>query len=108
MNNEIEQTIEFDNRELERRVDLDPFLPQRLRSRLQAQRRPSRSLVRKIAWASGYCLILALLTFIQRLWLPGPALTPSPGPAVVKLTPFPAELQNTIYRSFIEVAKWEK
>jgi hypothetical protein len=108
MKNEIEQWIELDRLELEKQVDLDPFLPQRLRSRLQARHRPSRRLVRKIAWASGYCLILAVLTFIQRQWLPSPALATSPGPSVVKLTPFPAELQNTIYRSFIEVAKWEK
>ena len=108
MKNEIEKMISLDKQELEMQVDLDPFLPQRLLSRLQARRRPARPLARKVAWASGFCLALALLTFIHLQWLPGPAFKPSIGPSAVKLSPFPEELQNTIYRSFIEVAKWEK
>ena len=108
MENEIEQLIQLDKLELEKRVDLDPFLPQRLRSRLQARRRSSKSLAWKLAWAFGFCLVIALLTFIHLQWLPGLESKPAAGQPTVQLTPFPEELQNTIYRSYFEVAKWEK
>lgn len=108
MKNKIEQWIQLDKLELEKQVDLDPFLPQRLRSHLQTRRRSSKRLVGKLVWASGFCLVLALLTFIHLQWLPGLAFKPSSEPSMVQLTPFPEELQNTIYRSFNEVAKWEK
>jgi hypothetical protein len=108
MEKNIEQLIQKDNLELEKRIDLDPFLPARLRSRLQARQRSSKGLSWKVAWASGFCLVIALLTFIHLQWLPGLRSKPAAGRPAVQLNPFPDELQNTIYRSFIEVAQWEK
>lgn len=108
MKNKIEQLIQLDRLELEKQVDLDPFLPQRLRSRLQVRRRPAKRLAWRLGWASAFCLIVALLTLLHLQWLPRPAFKLSSEQSMVKLTPFPKELQNTIYQSFIEVAKWEK
>lgn len=108
MENEIEQLIRLDKLELEKRVDLDPFLPQRLRSRLQARRLPAKRLAGKLAWASAFCLAIGVLTFLQLQWLPGLASKPAAARPAVQLSPFPEELQNTIYRSFIEVAEWQK
>jgi|GEM_PF-1407306 len=108
MKNKIEQLIQLDRLELEKQVALDPFLPQRLRSRLQARHQPAKRLAWRLGWTFAFCLIVALLTLLHLQWLPGPATKPLSGQQVVRLSPFPEELQNTIYRSFIEVAKWEK
>lgn len=108
MKNEIESLIRLGKRELEKQAEADTFLPQRLLARLQTRSSRQVPAARKLAWAAAYGLAIALLTFIQLQWLPGPAIKLSSGSSVVKLTPFPEELQNTIYRSFIEVAKWEK
>lgn len=108
MENEIEQLIRLDKLELEKRVDLDPFFAQRLRSRLQARHSPTKRLAWKVAWASGFCLVIALLTIIHLQWLPGLGSRPTTGQPAVQISLFPEELQNTIYQSFIEVAKWEK
>jgi len=108
MKNEIESLIRLDKQDLEKQVDLDLFLPQRLLARLQARSSRQAPAARKLAWAAAYGLAIALLALIHLQWLPGPAFKPSSGSSVVTLTPFPKELRNTIYRSFIEVAKWEK
>jgi hypothetical protein len=108
MENEIEQLIRLDKLALEKQVDLDTFVPQRLRSRLQARYRPAKHLAWKLAWASAVGMAIALLTIIHLQWLPGPATKPAPGQQAVQFSPFPEELQNTIYHSFIEVAQWEK
>lgn len=108
MENEIERLIRLDKLELEKQVDLDPLFPQRLRRRLQARRSPAKGLAWRLGWTSAFCLIIALLTLIHLQWLPGLASRPEAGRPGVQITLFPQELQNTIYQSFIEVAKWEK
>lgn len=108
MNNEIESLIGLGKRELEKQAAADPLLPQRLLARLQTRNSRRVPAARKLAWAAAYGLAVGLLAFIQLQWLPGTAFKPPSGAAAIKLTPFPQELQNTIYRSFIEVAKWEK
>lgn len=108
MKNEIESLIRLGKRELEKQTEADPFLPQRLLARLQTPNSRQAPAARKLAWAAAYGLAVAVLALIQMQWLPGRSGKTSPAPAVVKLTPFPEELQNTIYRSFIKVAKWEK
>lgn len=108
MKNEIESLIRLGKRELEKQTEADPFLPQRLLAHLQTRSSRQVPIARKLVWAVAYGLAVALLVLIHLQWLPGLAFKPPSGPSVVKLTPFPEELQNTIYRSFIEVAKWEK
>jgi hypothetical protein len=108
MENEIKQLIQLDKLELEKQVNRDPFLPQRLRRYLQVQRHPAKGLPWRLAWASAIGMAIALLTFIHLQWLPGPATKPAPGQHAVQFSPFPEELQNTIYHSFIKVAQWEK
>jgi hypothetical protein len=107
MKNEIESLIHLGKQVLEKQTEADPFLPQRLLARLQT-RSSQVPAARKLAWAAAYGLATALLVLINLQWLPGPTFKPSSGSSMVKLTPFPKELQNTIYQSFIEVAKWEK
>jgi hypothetical protein len=108
MKNEVESLIRLGKQELEKQAEADPFLPQRLLARLQSRSRRQVPAARNLAWAAVYGLAVALLAFIHLQWLPSPAFNPSSGSSVVKFIPFPEELQNTIYQSFIEVANWEK
>lgn len=108
MENEIEHLIRLGKQELEKRVEQDPLLPRRLQSRLQARRRPAKGLAWRLGWTSAFCLIIALLTLIHLQWLPGLGSRTTAGQPTVQISLFPQELQNTIYQSFIEVAKWGK
>jgi hypothetical protein len=108
MKNKIESLIRLGKLELEKQTEADPFLPQRLLARLQTRSSRQVTAARKLAWATVYGLAVALLVLIHLQWLPGPTIKPSFESSVIKLTPFPKELQNTLYQSFIEVAKWEK